>query len=86
MFLAVQDRSVGDRASHKMKDQNDNNNDNDNHNHNKTTTTTTNTETKTTNTSTTKIKAILKKITSQVELLLCEHLESIKIQVQGKFE
>ena len=35
MFLAVQDRSVGDRASHKMKDQNDNNNDNDNHNHNK---------------------------------------------------
>ena len=81
MFLVVQDRSIGDHASHKMT---------------KTTTTitmtttttmkTTTTTTKTTKTTTTKIKAILKKVTSQVELLLCEYLESIKIQVQGKFE
>ena len=81
MFLVVQDRSIGDHASHKMT---------------KTTTTitmtttttmkTTTTTTKTTKTTTTKIKAILKKVKSQVELLLCEYLESIKIQVQGKFE
>ena len=34
MFFVVQDRSIGDHASHKMTDQNENNNDNHNHNEN----------------------------------------------------
>ena len=85
MFLVVQDRSIGDHASHKMTKTTTTITMTTTTTM-KTTTTTTKTKTKTTKTTTTKIKAILKKITSQVELLLCEHLESIKIQVQGKFE